>query len=62
MCIKQGTGVYSWLPSAIFGSCSLIGGFLTLLLPESKGRPMPDTVTELENQEISEMKEKANPA
>ena len=32
----------------VFGSLSLLGAFLTILLPETKGSKLPDTISEAE--------------
>ncbi|XP_066942600.1 organic cation transporter protein-like [Macrobrachium rosenbergii] len=37
-----------WIPSIIFGGCALVAAFSTLLLPETKGKPLPDTIWDLE--------------
>ncbi|XP_064084803.1 organic cation transporter protein-like isoform X2 [Macrobrachium nipponense] len=37
-----------WIPSIIFGGGALIAAFSTLLLPETKGKPLPDTISDLE--------------
>lgn len=44
-------GDYVWkqLPFLIFGVGSLIGGVLALMLPETRGRVMPNTVEEVSN-------------
>lgn len=38
----------SYLPVIVFGSLSLLGAFLTILLPETKGSKLPDTISEAE--------------
>lgn len=37
-----------WLPGVLFGTISVVGGVLTLLLPETLGRPLPQTMQEVE--------------
>ncbi|KAK4327425.1 hypothetical protein Pmani_002089 [Petrolisthes manimaculis] len=36
-----------WLPSVIFGCVSVIAGATTMILRETKGVPLPDTITDL---------------
>ncbi|KAI0240554.1 Organic cation transporter protein [Lamellibrachia satsuma] len=40
--------VAPWLPGVLFGTISVVGGVLTLLLPETLGRPLPQTMQEVE--------------
>ncbi|XP_066989686.1 uncharacterized protein [Macrobrachium rosenbergii] len=40
--------IITWAPSVIFGLSSIVGSFLLLPLPETKGRPMIETVDALE--------------
>ena len=40
--------VYPWAPFVIFGSGALLAGAGTLLLPETRGQTLPDTVAQLE--------------
>uniref|UniRef100_A0A6A7G5P2 Organic cation transporter protein-like n=1 Tax=Hirondellea gigas TaxID=1518452 RepID=A0A6A7G5P2_9CRUS len=40
---------YKWAPSMVFGSAAAVGALLALLLPESRHRPMLDTVEQLEH-------------
>ncbi|XP_064091288.1 uncharacterized protein LOC135204990 [Macrobrachium nipponense] len=42
-----------WAPSVIFGLSSIVGSFLLLPLPETKGRPMIETVEALERRSSS---------
>ena len=37
------------LPLVIFGVLSVIGGFLALPLPETRHRPLPETIDDVEN-------------
>ena len=37
------------LPGILFGSLSIAVGFLTLVLPETLGRPLPQTIEDIEN-------------
>lgn len=39
--------VYSWAPFVIFGSGALLAGAGTLLLPETRGHILPDTIAQL---------------
>ncbi|XP_071841267.1 organic cation transporter protein-like isoform X1 [Apostichopus japonicus] len=36
--------VWTHLPILVFGSCSIIAGLLCLLMPETKGKPLPATI------------------
>lgn len=38
-----------WLPGILFGVLSVIVGLLTLLLPETMNRPLPQTIEDIEN-------------
>jgi OCT family organic cation transporter-like MFS transporter 4/5 len=38
-----------WLTSAVFGIISICGGLMALSLPETNGRPLPQTIDEIEN-------------
>lgn len=50
--ITENLGEYiPWLPSAIYGCCSLVAGVATLLLPETNKKHMPDTVGAMEKTE-----------
>ncbi|XP_037077006.1 organic cation transporter-like protein [Pollicipes pollicipes] len=40
-------------PSAVFGGLALLGGLTGLLLPETNGRPMPETVADVNGQPLS---------
>lgn len=46
--VESGTTA-NWLPSVLFGVFPLMGGFLTLLLPETKNCALMTTVEEGEN-------------
>ncbi|XP_042857513.1 organic cation transporter protein-like [Penaeus japonicus] len=39
---------YWWAPSVFFGSSAAIGGFLSLLLPETSNQPLPDNIEEIQ--------------
>ncbi|XP_068227220.1 organic cation transporter protein-like [Palaemon carinicauda] len=41
-----------WMPSIIFGGGALLAGFLTMFLPETKGKPLPDTISDLEGKKM----------
>lgn len=38
-----------WLPPAVFGGLPIIAAFLTLMLPETHGKALPDTLREAEH-------------
>ncbi|GBP53919.1 Organic cation transporter protein [Eumeta japonica] len=40
--------VWEGLPSTLFGSCALLSGFLILLMPETRGVSLPDTMHDAE--------------
>lgn len=42
-------GSLDWVPMIIFGSVSLLAGVLTLLLPETKGIHLPETLEDAIN-------------
>ena len=37
-----------WSPGVVFGTLSVLAGVATLLLPETNGRPLPQTVEQIE--------------
>ncbi|CAH1797125.1 unnamed protein product [Owenia fusiformis] len=37
-----------WVPATVFGVLSIVVGLMTLLLPETLGRPLPQTIEEVE--------------
>ena len=41
--------IQPWLTAAVFGTVSIFGGLLTLLLPETNRRPLPQTVDDIES-------------
>ena len=41
--------VAPWFPGVVFGVMAVIAAGLTLLLPETLGRPLPQTIEEVEN-------------
>ncbi|GFY63791.1 hypothetical protein TNIN_285521 [Trichonephila inaurata madagascariensis] len=43
---KREEVTYPWVPMAIPGALSIVGGFLVLLLPETKDKILPDTLDE----------------
>jgi hypothetical protein len=47
--VLQAEYSHSWIPFVIFGIVSILGGLLTLLLPETKDEIFPDTFEEAEN-------------
>lgn len=46
--VKLFADSYSWAPSVVFGSAAAAGTLLALLLPETKGRPLLDSVEQVE--------------
>ncbi|XP_068227224.1 organic cation transporter protein-like isoform X2 [Palaemon carinicauda] len=42
-----------WMPSVIFGGAALVAGLSTMFLPETLGKPLPDTITDLEDKKRS---------
>ena len=42
--LRQGAQAYRYLPVILFGATSIIAGLLALLLPETKGKALPDTI------------------
>jgi len=38
-----------WLPGILFGGLAIGGSLLTLLLPETLNRPLPQTIEDVEN-------------
>jgi OCT family organic cation transporter-like MFS transporter 4/5 len=47
--VAQTASIHPTAPIAVFGLVSVVAGFLMSFLPETKGRPMPQTVTESED-------------
>ena len=41
--------IYPWLPYLIFFVCMTVSGALVIFLPETLGRPLPQTIAELES-------------
>lgn len=41
--------VTAWLPGVVFGAVSIFGCLLALPLPETRNRPLPQTVEDIEN-------------
>lgn len=48
------------IPTALFAGTSLISAFISLFLPETKGKPMPDTPEESENIKLVKFWKKSN--
>ena len=40
--------VIPWLPNAVFGVMAILGAILSFFLPETLGRPLPQTIHEVE--------------
>lgn len=38
-----------WMPTAIFGVAALVAGLVCLLLPETKGTTLPDSIEDVQN-------------
>jgi len=49
--IESAGNVGRQLPLVIFGVLSIAGGFLALPLPETRNRPLPETIEDVENYE-----------
>ncbi|KAM7361434.1 organic cation transporter protein [Cochliomyia hominivorax] len=47
--ISELAEAYYFLPPLIFGTFSIVGTFLTLFLPETRGLPLPETLEDGEN-------------
>ena len=43
----QGDYVW-WVPNSLIGLLAVAAGFVTLLLPETRGKTLPDTIEEAE--------------
>lgn len=43
------SSVYNWMPAVLFGCPPLIASLLVLLLPETKGQALPETIEDGEN-------------
>ncbi|KAI0240553.1 Organic cation transporter protein [Lamellibrachia satsuma] len=52
------TRLAPWFPGVVFGTLSVIGGGMTLLLPETHDRPLPQTLEEAENRAFDTRKAK----
>ncbi|XP_059053045.1 organic cation transporter protein-like [Achroia grisella] len=39
----------TWLPTIIFGGAAICAGFIALLLPETKGKTLPDTIDDIKS-------------
>ncbi|XP_074657179.1 solute carrier family 22 member 15-like [Tubulanus polymorphus] len=42
---------HAWLVAVVFGSVSILNGLLTLTLPETRGRPLPQTLADVPSRE-----------
>merc|ERR1739842_149535 len=49
-----------WAPSVVFGVGTLMAGAATLLLPESQGRSMPETIHDFEHYDLKEQQHQSN--
>lgn len=47
------TGIWHELPLVVFAVVGLVAGGLVLLLPETKGKALPETIEEAENMQRS---------
>ena len=45
----QGSYTYPWVSTVILGGIAVLGGFVTLALPETMGKMLPDTIDQAEN-------------
>ena len=41
--------VAPWFPGVVFGAMAILAALLTLLLPETHGRALPQSIEEIEN-------------
>ncbi|XP_064102942.1 organic cation transporter protein-like isoform X1 [Macrobrachium nipponense] len=48
--------VYPWAPSAVFGATAFVAGLVMLMLPETMGVALPETVAELEARDMPSKK------
>ena len=48
MFIVYQSHIVPWLPGILFGTLSIVVGLLTLLLPETLNRPLPQTIEEID--------------
>lgn len=51
---------YSFLPLTVFGSFALLSGVVSLLLPETLGCDLPDTISQAENMGRHEINKNLN--
>lgn len=56
----QGTGGHKSLPLIIFGVVTMIGGFLTLPLPETVETKLPDNIDDVERESVQDDEIKDN--
>jgi OCT family organic cation transporter-like MFS transporter 4/5 len=53
--------IVPWLPGLVFGGLSIGGGLLTLVLPETLNRPLPQTIEDIEEWARKDSKRKSSP-
>ncbi len=46
------------LPGILMGSIAMVAGFIVFILPETTGKPLPDTIEEVEAQAKKEKRNK----
>lgn len=49
VCLFQAYYVDHWLPIVVYGAFALAAAFTDIFLPETKGRPLPETMADTLN-------------